>query len=109
MPHKDKRIRTVYFRKYQTKRRIEYKIKLNNYKKSIGKCKLCGWNKHPEILQFHHRNKKDKRYGFNTGHIGCYSWKTVETEIKKCDLLCANCHNWLHYKEKKWFKKVAKQ
>ena len=65
----------------------EYILKL----KKKSKCKRCGWNKHPEILQFHHRNKKDKK--FTIGQLNKYiTLKDVLEEIKKCDLLCPNCH-----------------
>lgn len=67
--------------------------------KRFLKCSICEEN-HPSCLQFHHRNPKKK--------IGCiselinraYSLKMVKTEIKKCDVLCANCHFKHHYNEK---------
>lgn len=87
-------------REWQNKRRCLYKKKIESYKKKVGKCKRCGWSENPEILQFHHRNKEDKKFGFSAGCLGNYSWdKVVLKEIKKCDLLCPNCHLLLHYKE----------
>lgn len=61
-----------------------------NYK--LNKCcSCCGWKEHPEILQFHHLKDKLFTIGSNPCEIG-----RIEREIKKCVLLCPNCHMWLH-------------
>jgi len=72
----------------------------------IGKsCDLCGSKKHPEILQFHHKDRKGK--SFTIGNIKIterYSpkkLKLIQEEIKKCILLCPNCHAVLHLKERR--------
>lgn len=62
-------------------------------------CALCGWNTHPEVLQFHHRDPSMKTTGMNAGGIGNYSMKKLLEEIDKCILICPNCHFWLHYQE----------
>ena len=60
-----------------------------------GKCIKCGYNKHPEVLEFHHRDPSQKDFNISKkGH--CRSWQRISEEIKKCDLLCANCHRELH-------------
>lgn len=76
---------------------------LSTYK--LGKCcDLCGWKEHPEILQFHHKDRKEK--SFTIGNIKVtqrYSpnkLKSIQAEISKCLLLCPNCHSLLHFKEK---------
>jgi hypothetical protein len=65
-----------------------------------GKCIKCGWSEHPEILHFHHKDKSKKKFRLSKGSIGCYSVKTVQSELDKCELLCPNCHMWLHYEER---------
>ena len=51
-----------------------------------GKCTDCGYNKYPQILQFHHlRDKID-----NVTNIP--GLKKIVEEAKKCILLCPNCH-----------------
>lgn len=62
-----------------------------------GKCTECS-NTDYDVLTFHHRNPKTKK--FNLCQSWQKSWKTLKKEIKKCDLLCANCHMKLHRKEK---------
>lgn len=55
-----------------------------------GKCQKCGWTGNQAALQFHHLepDKKD----FILGAVGNKSWDSILNEIKKCALLCANCH-----------------
>ena len=57
-------------------------------KKAGNKCSECGYDKHPEILHFHHIKKKHK----NVSTIARYSVKNAILEAKKCILLCPNCH-----------------
>ena len=87
------------FLEWQRKRRIEYKIKILKIKEDSNGCIKCSWKKHSEILQYHHRDKKSKKFKMSTGNLASYKWDKVIEEISKCDLLCPNCHNWLHYKE----------
>jgi hypothetical protein len=72
-----------HFRKLFKDKAIEY---------GGGKCKHCGYNKHKDILQFHHL--KDKN--FTIGHVGKISWNKLIKEIDKCILLCPTCHRKAH-------------
>lgn len=87
---------------WQRHRRQEYKRKILKIKENIGACMYCGYDEHFEILQFHHRVKEDKSFSFSVGNLGNMKWDRVLKEIKKCDLLCPNCHNWLHYQNSLW-------
>ena len=64
-------------------------------------CSTCGYNEHPEILQFHHTEKKDK--DFTIGNLKMHEKISPElkAEIDKCILLCPNCHFLLHFKREK--------
>lgn len=66
--------------------------------KSTLKCIKCGEN-HPGCLDFHHRNKNDKKYNIGLC-VDRFSLDVLKKEIEKCDVLCANCHRKLHYEEK---------
>ena len=66
------------------------KIKLMAIEHKGGKCQVCGYNKYPGALDFHHISGKKS---FNLGHKGyTHSWQTVLKELDKCLLVCANCH-----------------
>jgi len=84
-------------RQRHKKRRLKIALWLHNYKKTL-KCTKCGEN-HPATLDFHHRDPKDKIGSI--AHSSCLGWgmKKLLKEIAKCDVLCANCHRKLHYKE----------
>lgn len=53
-------------------------------------CTNCG-ESNPVVLEFDHRDRTDKIESISN-LINNSSWKRIETEIKKCDVLCANCH-----------------
>jgi DNA-directed RNA polymerase subunit RPC12/RpoP len=59
-----------------------------------GKCQRCGYNKHQSALEFHHKDPKEK--DFAIGMVGNKSWESIVNEIKKCELLCSNCHRIEH-------------
>ncbi len=62
--------------------------------KAAEKCKMCGENE-TAVLQFHHVHPEDKGFTIG-GNNWCKSWKTLQTEIDKCVVVCANCHLLLH-------------
>lgn len=59
-----------------------------------GKCELCGYSKCNRALVFHHLNSKEKE--FTVARMSCKSWKTIQQELDKCQLLCSNCHMEVH-------------
>lgn len=61
-----------------------------------GKCEHCG-NYNIFQLTFHHTDSTEKKYNIND--IIDHRWSLIEKEIKKCKLLCHNCHNELHHPE----------
>lgn len=59
-----------------------------------GKCTSCGYNKNYAALEFHHLDPKVKEFAWNK--LRQTSWATIIEELKKCTLLCANCHREVH-------------
>ena len=59
-----------------------------------GKCVICGYNRCQQALDVHHvdPNEKDFTIAANTNK----AYALVSEEIKKCVLLCANCHREYH-------------
>jgi len=59
-----------------------------------SKCASCAWQGNQAALQFHHINPKEKE--FVIGNVANKSWDVIKKELKKCMLLCANCHSIRH-------------
>lgn len=57
---------------------------------SQHQCLICG-ESDPVVLEFHHRSGADKIESISNLIFNA-SWKRIENEIQKCDVLCANCH-----------------
>ena len=75
------------------------------YFKELGKttCGVCGYDKCFAAIDFHHRDPEDKLFNIAamTRHAFNDTNKTILlSEIRKCDVLCANCHRELHDKER---------
>lgn len=72
--------------------RKEYLVELAG-----GKCIKCGYNKELAALDFHHR--EGKAFTLSTA-IRIFDdsafMDLAVNEIKKCDLLCSNCHREVH-------------
>jgi len=60
-------------------------------KKIESGCQKCGYDEHPNALDYHHTdsNKVDSVSNLVRNN---YSRKKISVEIEKCTLLCANCH-----------------
>jgi hypothetical protein len=52
-------------------------------------CVDCN-NADPRVLEFDHRESKEKVWA--VASMFSWSWSTIEYEIAKCDVRCANCH-----------------
>lgn len=87
---KSKRLRNIRRKKLLVKRKQKAIDFLG------GKCMRCGYKKSMVALTFHHRNPKEKE--FEIGLIKDHTWNKILKELKKCDLLCFNCHMVLHEK-----------
>ncbi len=72
---------------------------LDEYK-SERACSKCGED-HPACLDFHHKDSKTK--DFNVGNVRAWGWgkERMILEIKKCVILCSNCHRKMHYGPRK--------
>lgn len=78
--------------------------RVNRYRKSFkekiklecgGKCKICGYNKCLRSLVFHHLDPSIKEYEISK-LLRTHGKKAMRDEIKKCVLLCSNCHGEVH-------------
>lgn len=58
-----------------------------------GKCIRCGYDKCLKALEFHHIDPSQKEFTISNAN---FRLKEASEEIKKCILICANCHRELH-------------
>lgn len=55
-----------------------------------GRCSRCGYDKNIGALHFHH--VRSKNFSLNTRSIEYLNESEIQKELKKCVILCANCH-----------------
>ena len=49
------------------------------------------------MLDYHHINPKEKETTISRMIANRYTMDKIEVEMKKCIVLCANCHREFHY------------
>lgn len=76
-------------------RRREKRIKL--VIEAGGKCSRCGYSKNYACLSFHHREPKKKLFTLDTRGLQSRSDSEIKLELRKCDLMCLNCHQEEHH------------
>lgn len=57
-----------------------------------GRCCECGYSFCQDVLELHHLEPSDKKFSFGGIRARPRSWKTIVEELKKCIMVCANCH-----------------
>ena len=104
-PEKQKQYNAEYRKKYyqENKAKVKKRVYANRRKKmqeyrdykSTLKCERCGYDEHPYALDFHHvvRSPDNRRVNelIGDGYFGA-----AYEEMKKCQVLCANCHRRHH-------------
>ena len=64
------------------------------FKKTL-KCERCGFS-HPAALDFHHIDPSTKLFSFGNINPVYKNKEKILDEIKKCEVLCSNCHRIHH-------------
>ncbi len=94
--HKKRRIKQVLLKKKS--RSIELDLLLDRLKSNP--CTDCKQQLNPWQMDFDHL--KDKKFEIGMARIKGYAIKSVLEELKKCELVCANCHrNRTYYRRRK--------
>lgn len=61
-----------------------------------GKCVICGYDKCSDALEFHHLDPNEKEIGLGGIRGDIRGWSKIAEELRKCVLLCSNCHKEVH-------------
>lgn len=61
-----------------------------------GCCKLCGYDKCQDAMDFHHIDPNEKEFSFSSVRASPKSLLSLINELKKCVLLCSRCHREVH-------------
>ena len=83
------------YRRNLVRRNLQFR---NNYL-SRNPCAECG-NSEVAVLVFDHIGPKPKKKNVSDLVYSSYSTETIQEEIDKCQVLCANCHARRHSLER---------
>jgi hypothetical protein len=72
------------------------KIKERMVEAMGGKCQCCGYDRAHSALAFHHLDPTIKDFGFGSIIARPQSWEKIVAELRKCILVCHNCHFEFH-------------
>ena len=61
-----------------------------------GCCQICGYRKCTSALALHHIDPSQKDFSFGRMRAHPKAWIKIVVELRKCVLLCHNCHSELH-------------
>lgn len=61
-----------------------------------GYCGKCHYNRCADALELHHIDPNKKEFGIGGMRADIVSWERICIELRKCVLLCSNCHRELH-------------
>jgi transposase-like protein len=67
------------------------RVKLQLIEDAGGACFLCGYDRCPAALQFHHVDPSEKAFQISANGV-TRGLAAAREEAAKCVLLCANCH-----------------
>jgi gp210 len=86
--------------------RVEFRYNMLAYLRDKS-CAICGEDD-VRVLEFDHINPKSKRFSISQAVRLGYSWPDVVVEMKKCRILCANCHKRHTAQQMGWYKAFQK-
>ena len=87
---------TKYHTEYSKKKDENGSLKKYEYIMKLGgKCCMCGYDKNFSALTFHHL--RDKKFTLDARTFERCPKDLLEEEIKKCIVVCFNCHQEIHH------------
>lgn len=73
----------------EKEKRDSFREKIDALKLERG-CADCGYCEHAVALDFDHLPGTTKLY--SVSRMASHTWDRVEIEMKKCEIVCSNCH-----------------
>jgi 5-methylcytosine-specific restriction endonuclease McrA len=71
--------------------RYRRRVKERLIERAGGCCQVCGYDRHPGALHFHHLDPAEKSFLLSRNGV-TRAFAEVAAEAEKCVLLCGNCH-----------------
>lgn len=68
-------------------------------------CSICG-EADIRVLELDHLRPAEKHFSISQAVRLGYTWKEVLEEVKKCRVLCANCHKRHTAEQQDWYKNL---
>lgn len=62
-----------------------------------NKCCICGGKFSQEIYDLHHVDPKQKKFSLGSIRSNSKAWNKIVEELRKCIMVCSNCHRSIHY------------
>jgi hypothetical protein len=60
-------------------------------------CCICKNTYPPELYDLHHIDPDEKEFSFGSIYASPISWDRIVIELRKCVMVCSNCHRLIHY------------
>jgi len=61
-----------------------------------GSCGICNYHKCQRSLDLHHLDPEQKEFSLSSIRAKPKAWSKIVDELRKCVLLCKNCHGEVH-------------
>jgi hypothetical protein len=62
-----------------------------------GRCSHCGYARNAAALTWHHLDPAQKAFDLDLRSLSNRTQAAIDAELRKCILLCSNCHAELHF------------
>ena len=82
----------LHFQSYVAQQRRGRERKLELIQLLGNRCEKCGYDRNYSALEFHHIKPSEKSYQLDLRALSNRKWEAILEEVKKCRLLCSNCH-----------------
>lgn len=82
----------------ESKRVIDWRVRTKEriIQSFGGSCGICEYKKCQRSLDLHHLDPSQKEFSLSSIRAWPKAWDRIVTELRKCVLLCKNCHGEVH-------------